>query len=545
MNWTQYPRPSLQRESFLCLNGAWDFAVCEEGAQPQYNKTINVPFCPESKRSGIQEVYPESKVLWYRRHFTLPEGFKQSRVLLHFGGVDQIARVYMNDRVVGSHEGGYLPFTFDITDVLQEDNVLTVEVRDYLSTKILPYGKQTHKRGGMWYTPVSGIWQTVWVESVPETYIQGIRIHTGADWVEIAVQGITEGVVEIQGMEPVPIENGTCRVSIPDPRKWSPEDPYLYDCTIQAGEDRVRSYFALRTLEIKKVDGYPRICLNGKPYFFHGLLDQGYWPDGIFTPESPEAYERDILLAKRLGFNMLRKHIKIEPELFYYACDRLGMVVFQDMINNGSYSFVRDTALPTVGLRYLPDRWLHRNKKSRKAFEQAMVETVETLYNHPCICYWTIFNEGWGQFCGTRMYERLKALDDSRIIDTASGWFSGVDSDVDSRHVYFRKVRMKAGKKPLVLSEFGGYSYKVEGHIWNPKKEYGYGKCTSREDFVQALRKVYLEEVAPLIEMGLCAAVYTQISDVEDEINGLVTYDRQVEKVRPEEFQDVSAQLKL
>lgn len=545
MTWNQYPRPSLQRESFLCLNGAWDFAVCGEGAQPQYNKTINVPFCPESKQSGIQEIYQESKVLWYQRHFTLPEGFKKSRVLLHFGGVDQIARVYVNDRVVGTHEGGYLPFTFDVTDFLQEDNVLTVAVRDYLSTKILPYGKQTHKRGGMWYTPVSGIWQTVWMESVPETYIQGIRIHNGADWVEISVRGITEGIVEIQGMEPVPIENGTCRISIPNPRKWSPEDPYLYDCTIQTGEDRVRSYFALRTVDVRNEDGCPRICLNGKPYFFHGLLDQGYWPDGIFTPESPDAYERDILLAKRLGFNMLRKHIKIEPELFYYACDRLGMVVFQDMINNGSYSFVRDTALPTVGLRYLPDRWLHRNKKSRKAFEQAMVETVEALYNHPCICYWTIFNEGWGQFCGTKMYKRLKAIDDSRIIDTASGWFSGVDSDVDSRHVYFRKVRMKAGKKPLVLSEFGGYSYKVEGHVWNPKKEYGYGKCASREDFVAALRRVYLEEVAPLVPQGLCAAVYTQISDVEDEINGLTTYDRQIEKVRPEEFQDVSAQLKL
>lgn len=317
----------------------------------------------------------------------------------------------------------------------------------------------------------------------------------------------------------------------------------MYHFTVQTGEDRVQSYFALRTLEIKDVDGYPRICLNGKPYFFHGLLDQGYWQDGIFTPNSPAAYEQDILFAKKLGFNMLRKHIKIEPQLFYYACDRLGMVVFQDMVNNGAYSFLRDTALPTVGLKWLPDRWLHRNKRSRAAFEQAMVETVEILYNHPCICYWTIFNEGWGQFCAATMYKRLKTLDDSRVIDTASGWFSGVDSDVDSRHVYFRKVRLKAGKKPLVLSEFGGYSYQVEGHVFNPKKEYGYGKCTSREEFVQALRKVYLEEVAPLIEKGLCAAVYTQISDVEDEVNGLVTYDRQVEKVKPEELADLGLTL--
>lgn len=543
MNWNQYPRPTLQRESFLCLNGPWDFDICNEGDKPQYNQSIQVPFCPESALSGIGEVYREEQVLWYQRHFTLPEGFRKSRVLLHFGAVDQIARVYVNGRVVGTHEGGYLPFTFDVTDFLQGENVLTVEVRDHLSKKILPYGKQTRKRGGMWYTPVSGIWQTVWLESVPEVYIQGIRVKNGADWVEISVSGATEGAVEIQSMAPVELENGSCRIPIPNPRNWSPEDPYLYHFTVQTGEDRVQSYFALRTLEIKDVDGYPRICLNGKPYFFHGLLDQGYWQDGIFTPNSPAAYEQDILFAKKLGFNMLRKHIKIEPQLFYYACDRLGMVVFQDMVNNGTYSFLRDTALPTVGLQWLPDRWLHRNKRSRVAFEQAMVETVETLYNHPCICYWTIFNEGWGQFCGTAMYKRLKTLDDSRVIDTASGWFSGVDSDVDSRHVYFRKVRLKAGKKPLVLSEFGGYSYQVEGHVFNPEKEYGYGKCTSREEFVQALRKVYLEEVVPLIEKGLCAAVYTQISDVEDEINGLVTYDRQVEKVKPEELVDLGLTL--
>lgn len=336
------------------------------------------------------------------------------------------------------------------------------------------------------------------------------------------------------------LENGRCRIAIPNPRHWSPEDPYLYYFTLQGGEDQVQSYFALRTVTVQEVDGLPRICLNGKPYFFHGLLDQGYWQDGIFTPNSPAAYEQDILFAKKLGFNMLRKHIKIEPQLFYYACDRLGMVVFQDMVNNGGYSFLRDTALPTLGLQWLPDRWLHRNKKSRAAFEQAMEETVTTLCNHPSICYWTIFNEGWGQFCGTAMYKRLKTLDDGRVIDTASGWFAGVASDVDSRHVYFRKVRLKAGKKPLVLSEFGGYVYQVEDHVFNPEKEYGYGKCASREEFVAKLRKLYLEEVVPLIEKGLCAAVYTQISDVEDEINGLITYDRKVEKVMPAEFSDIS-----
>ena len=540
MNWNQYPRPALQRDSFLCLNGLWDFAVCPEGMSPEYDKTIQVPFCPESKLSGIAAVFSEENVRWYRTRFTLPEEFVKSRTLLHFGAVDQIAKVYLNGRSVGEHEGGYLPFALDVTEALRKDNVLTVEVRDYLDRKVLPYGKQKYNRGGMWYTPVSGIWQTVWLESVPETYIEDIQVKNGADWVEITVRGANEGTVTVEGMEPVALQQGACRITFSNPRNWSPEDPYLYYFTVRAGEDRVRSYFALRTVDIREVDGYPRICLNGSPYFFHGLLDQGYWQDGIYTPESPDAFEKDILFAKKLGFNMLRKHIKIEPQLFYYACDRLGMVVFQDMVNNGTYSFVRDTVLPTVGVCYLPDRWLHRNKKSRVAFEKAMEETVEGLRRHPCICYWTVFNEGWGQFEGSRMYRRLKALDDSRVIDTASGWFCGVASDVDSRHVYFRKVRLKAGRKPLVLSEFGGYSYKVEGHVFNGEKAYGYGKCATRADFVAALHKVYVEEVAPLVPKGLCAAVYTQLSDVEDEINGLITYDRQVEKVRSEEFLEIS-----
>ena len=530
MSWNQYPRPALKRDSYFCLNGTWELATEEE----QYNQTVEVPSCVEDR----------GQVLWFRRYFTLPKDFIKNRVLLHFGAVDQIARVFLNGRFVGIHEGGYLPFNFDVTAFLQAENVLTVEVRDCLEDKRLPYGKQTYKRGGMWYTPVSGIWQTVWMESVPEAYIQGLQIKNGLDWVEISVSGVAQGLVEVDGMAPVSLENGRCRITIPNPRNWSPEDPYLYNFVIRAGEDRIQSYFALRTVEIKEADGYPRICLNGKPYFFHGLLDQGYWQEGIFTPESPEAFDRDILFAKSLGFNMLRKHIKIEPALFYYACDRLGMIVFQDMVNNGRYSFLRDTALPTIGMRYLPDRWLHRNKKRREAFEQAMEETVNVLGHYPCICYWTIFNEGWGQFCGTQMYKRLKALDDSRVIDTASGWFSGVASDVDSRHVYFRKVRLKAGKKPLVLSEFGGYSYKVEGHVYNPRKEYGYGKCTTRGDFVASLRKLYLEEIVPLVPKGLGAAVYTQISDVEDEINGLITYDRQVEKVKPEEFSDVGFTLR-
>ncbi|MBO5797727.1 MAG: glycoside hydrolase family 2 [Clostridia bacterium] len=541
--WNVYPRPTMRRDSFLCLNGQWDFAVGGE-VEPAFDRTIRVPFSPESLLSGIGLVPPEDKALWYRRTFTLPEGFRNDRVILHFGAVDQEAIVYVNGQRVGRHTGGYQAFFFDITDALQEENTLLVQVHDHLSNHILPYGKQCRDRGGMWYTPVSGIWQTVWLESVPADYIRRLRVEVDETGADITVLGVEEGAVLFEGQR-IPLVGGHARVTVDNPRLWSPEAPYLYDFAVVTPTDRVESYFALRTLSIQETDGIPRLCLNGKPYFFHGLLDQGYWSDGLFTPATPEGYEEDILAMKALGFNMLRKHIKVEPERFYYDCDRLGMVVFQDMVNNGHYSFLRDTALPTVGLRWLPDRLRNPDPEARRQFLRGMEETVEQLRNHPSVCYWTIFNEGWGQFCGTEAYRRLKKQDSSRFIDTASGWFSGGESDVDSRHIYFRRVKGKAGKRPLVLSEFGGYSYKPAGHVFNTEQTYGYGKYATREEFVAALRRLYTEEVAPLVAKGLCAAVYTQVSDVEDETNGLLSYDRKVAKVLPEEFADVSKSLQI
>ena len=544
--WDIYPRPQLRRDSYVCLNGTWDFAAVSGSAVPEaFDRTIRVPFAPESMLSGVDEVFEEGTVLWYRRQFVLPEGFRRDRVLLHFGATDQTAEVTVNDVSFPAHTGGYDAFTLDITDALQEVNTVTVRVTDQLDG-ILPYGKQCRKRGGMWYTPVSGIWQTVWLESVPEEYIRRLRIMPSMNSVVLETEGIDCGEVVIrtpQGEESVPIHAGRAEWHTDAPHVWSPEDPYLYDCTIFAGDDTVQSYFALRTLDIQTVDGLPRLCLNGKPYFFHGLLDQGYWSDGLFTPAAPENYTEDILRMKKLGFNMLRKHIKVEPEHFYYECDRLGMVVFQDMVNNGPYSFLQDTALPTIGLQRRNDVLRHTNPAARKAFVESMAKTVRQLYNHPCICCWTIFNEGWGQFCGSKMYELLKKLDDSRFIDTAYGWFSGCASDVDSRHVYFRKVKLRAGKKPLVLSEFGGYSFKPEGHAFNTEQTYGYGKYSDRDAFVAALQRLYVDEVLPLIGKGLCAAIYTQVSDVEDETNGLLSYDRRVEKVLPEEFAPVSESL--
>lgn len=540
--WAVYPRPQLKRESFICLNGEWDFAVNERN----YTKKILVPFAPESMLSGVETVFSDSDVLWYKTEFSLPEGFVKERVILHFGAVDQKAEVFINGTFVGSHEGGYLPFSFDITEFLDEKNVLEVSVKDTLNDFVLPYGKQCRKRGGMWYTPVTGIWQTVWLESVSKRYVKGLKIDTKTDSARILADGVKNGVVTVKtpdGNVEFPLENGEADIKLENPRNWSPEDPYLYFFTIDTGYDFIESYFALRTLEIIEFDGIKRLCLNGKPYFFHGLLDQGYWSDGLFLPATEKGFESDILAMKRLGFNMLRKHIKIEPEQFYFDCDRLGMVVFQDMVNNGDYSFFRDTALPTVFLKKLDDRRLHKDEKTRKVFEQAMLETVKHLYNHPSICYWTIFNEGWGQFCSSEMYRKLREIDRSRFIDSASGWFSGGKSDVDSQHIYFKKVKMKPSKKPLVLSEFGGYSYKPEGHVFNTESTYGYGKFSRREEFVSALRRLYLEEVIPHVEKGLCATVYTQVSDVEDETNGLISYDRKVEKVLPEEFLDISKKL--
>ncbi|MBE7057397.1 MAG: glycoside hydrolase family 2 [Ruminococcaceae bacterium] len=527
--WQVYPRPQLKRKSFYNLNGLWDFTVDEK------NFEINVPFPPESLLSGLDMEIPPGTLMQYSKNFTLPEGFVKDRVLLHFGAVDQECEVYLNGEFIGDHKGGYEHFTFEITDFLKDENVLEVKAWDNLGDNILPYGKQTLKRGGMWYTPVSGIWQTVWIESVPEHYVKSLKIDVGTDFARIWADGVYDGKISVttpQGILVSKLVNGVAEVDILEPCLWSPEHPYLYYFVLESGKDRVESYFALRTLEIKKIDGVPRLCLNGEPYFFNGLLDQGYYSDGIFTPADPVCFESEIKIAKSLGFNMLRKHIKVEPEQFYYDCDRFGMVVFQDMVNNGKYSFIRDTALPTIGLKRLCDKKMHTNPESRKAFCEAMESTVKDLYNHPCICYWTIFNEGWGQFSSTEMYHKLKALDSSRFIDSASGWFSGGESDVESLHVYFKKFKMpKRGKRPVVLSEFGGYSYKPEGHVFNKENTYGYRFFKEIEEFKAALKKLYNEEIYPAIPKGLCAAVYTQLSDVEDETNGLISYDRKVVKI--------------
>lgn len=547
--WDIYPRPQLRRDSCLNLNGDWQFEIRREPDLPEsYRQTIRVPFPPESLLSGLSCRVEPGSYLFYARSVRLPEGFCRGRVLLHIGAADQITDVYVNQIHIGTHIGGYEAMTFDITHALQAENELVIRVLDDLRASVLPYGKQTMKRGGMWYTPVSGIWQTVWLESVPEHYIRQLDIRCLGDRVHIDTgEPDLSGTVTVQtptGSLVLPLTHGQAVIAPPKPRLWSPEDPYLYEFAVETAQDRVESYFALRTLEIKTVDGLPRLCLNGRPYFFHGLLDQGYWSDGLMTPAAPECYDRDILTMKSLGFNTLRKHIKVEPEQFYYACDRLGMVVFQDMVNNGDYSYLRDTVAPTLGLQKRRDQKLHRDEATRQAFLAGMEATVGQLKNHPCIVYWTVFNEGWGQFDSADCYRRLRELDSSRWIDSTSGWFRGDQTDVDSRHIYFGQWRqLRPSEKPTVLSEFGGYCYRVEGHIWNPDKSYGYHTCKDRQALQTELIELYDKHILPAIRRGLCAAVYTQVSDVEDEINGLMTYDRRVVKVDAAPMQALARRL--
>lgn len=535
--WTCYPRPQFRRESYHNLNGRWDFAVTDGDTPPEaFPREILVPFCPESTLSGIGTHFAEGASLWYRRRFTLPEGFVKDRVVLHIGAADQLLDAWCNGVPVGSHAGGYEAMTFDLTDALRPgENELLCRVRDDLRSTVLPYGKQVQQRGGMWYTPVSGIWQTVWLESLPPHAVPGLTIHADDTRAILDTGDATQqGTVTVQtprGPLTVPLQEGKATVQPEAPRLWTPDDPYVYEFVLETPTDRVESYFALRRLSIERAGGHPRLCLNGQPFFFHGVLDQGYYSDGLFTPAGPEEYERDIRTMKALGFNTLRKHIKVEPEVYYTLCDRLGMVVFQDMVNNGDYAYWRDTVWPTLRFqRRRSDARMHRDPAARQAFLAGMEATVRGLYNHPCICYWTIFNEGWGQFESSAAYAKLKALDDSRFVDTTSGWFRGGDTDIDSRHIYYGPWTLRAGEKPLVLSEFGGCCLAVEGHRFNPDKSYGYSTSRTPQELQQALDRLYTQKVLPAVAKGLCGAIYTQLSDVEDEINGLITYDRRVLK---------------
>ena len=543
----EYPRPQLKRNSFLNLNGPWHFYMGPAEAQPEkLPETILVPFSPESELSGIQRKKQKGDVLCYRRSFVLPEGFHRGRVLLHFGAVDLVATVSVNGRTCGTHRGGYWPFTFDITDMLREKNLLEVIVTDE-ATEVLSdaRGKQSDKPGGIWYTAQSGIWQTVRLESVPENHITGLKVTPLFDQEEALIEVETnvpgKCLLYLEGMIYAAASGTPVHVPVENMRPWAPEDPHLYHFSVSFGEDRVESYFGMRKCSVEKdADGVPRLFLNNKPLFHNGLLDQGYWPDGLYTAPAEAAMVCDIQTMKALGFNMLRKHIKIEPLRWYYLCDTMGMLVWQDMVSGGGPYRTSVVTVPVAGV--FPHRvdngykaFGRQSEESRERYRWELEETVKLLYNCPSIVMWVPFNEGWGQFDALEAVERIRALDGTRTIDHASGWHDQGGGDVYSRHVYFRRFRYKKdrGGRAAVLSEFGGYACGIEGHRWS-KKDFGYRMFSGEKELTAGIVKLYDREIRPAKAPGLAAAVYTQVSDVEEEINGLLTYDRKELKVEPD-----------
>ena len=560
----EYPRPQMIRDNFLSLNGYWDYTIISS----KKHKTVSsgrilVPFSPEAPLSGVgKQLQPEDTLICER---DLPERILPpygKRCILHFGAVDQHACILINGHTVTEHTGGYLPFSVDITDLLTErSNLLTVCIEDKSDRSYHSCGKQKLKRGGMFYTAQSGIWQTVWIEWVPDIYITEMHLtpHYDKETVHVSLKmnrpvpacrdedAVICHVLDADGNI---ISKGTCTnfsdslcnyscyCDVDRMQSWTPDHPYLYQLHVRAGKDEVTGYFAMRTYTIEKdKNGYSRFCLNHNPLFLNGVLDQGYWPDGLYTAPSDEAMIYDILKMKELGFNMLRKHVKIEPARWYYHCDRLGMIVWQDMVNGGAYHAPWMTWLPALFPKFkvaLSDRMYlllgRKNIHSREEFIHECRDTVEALKCFPCISTWVIFNEGWGQFDSKKLTRMFRELDPERLIDSASGWFDRGQGDFKSEHNYFDKQFVKPERRAFVISEYGGYACQIKGHV-STRSVYGYRVYQNAKDFNTAFHRLMAEEIEPLKKKGLCGAVYTQVSDIEEEVNGILTYDRKVCKV--------------
>ena len=569
-----YPRPQMARDSFFCLNGVWDYAI-QPTKEPfaGYQGEIVVPFSPETILSGVRRSVTPEDTLYYRKRFSFRR--TKARVLLHFGAVDYACEVRLNGVLLGAHKGGYTPFTFDVTMALIDgENELTLAVTDPSETGAQASGKQTSRRGQIWYTPQSGIWQTVWLEEVPETYIESlkitpdidagtvtVRVHVSGGKAEARLQVISAGETIAEGET----AGNEAVITLPGFSLWTPENPYLYDLSVTAGEDTVKSYFGMRKFGVGVDDeGFPRLMLNNKPYFQNGLLDQGYWSDGMYTAPSDEALVYDIQTMKDMGFNMLRKHIKIEPLRWYYHCDRLGMLVWQDMVNGGGrVNQLTAGILPAFHLALnsrklgnISDGEKHyklfsrEDEAGRAEYYENAGEMIDLLYNCVSLCLWVPFNEGWGQFDALKACDFFREKDPTRLIDHASGWHDQGGGDLNSFHIYFTPFffpkRDKDDTRVIALTEFGGYSMQTPGHVFNENKFFGYRKYYDKQKLTDAVAALYLDRLLPLIhKKGLSALVYTEVSDVEDETNGLLTYDREVIKIDPAVMRQINSQMKL
>jgi hypothetical protein len=535
---TAYPRPQLRRDQWRNLNGVWQLAFAKEGdavpAGADLPERILVPFPVESALSGVMK---PAERLWYRRLFTVPKEWAGQRVLLHFGAVDWEATVSLNGKKLGAHRGGYDAFSFDITDALTDkgEQELIVGVWDPTDAGPQPRGKQVRKPGGIYYTPVTGIWQTVWMEPVGPDHIDALQITPDVDGEQVRVAARVSGkegwslrVVVLDGDRPVAEADGRAgeAVALPvkKPKLWSPDRPFLYDLRVELRRgdqtpDRVESYFGMRKIEVGKDDkGVTRLLLNGKFVFQCGPLDQGFWPDGIYTAPTDEALKFDVEMTKKLGFNMTRKHVKVEPDRWYYWCDRLGLLVWQDMPSGDR----------NIGPR---DADLKRSAESARIYETELKRMIDERRNHPCIIMWVIFNEGWGQFDTARMAEWTRGYDPTRLVDSASGWADRGVGDVHDVHIYPGPGSPEPeAKRAAVLGEFGGLGLGVDGHTWS-KKTWGYRGADSKADLTRKYERLWQGVYRLKDERGLSAAVYTQLTDVETEANGLLTYDREVVKV--------------
>jgi hypothetical protein len=562
----EYPRPQMVRTEWQNLNGLWDYAITPlTEAQPEeWQGKILVPFAVESALSGVGKTLQPDECLWYRCVFSAPAGnaWQNGAVLLHFDAVDWQCEVWLNGINLGVHTGGYLPFSFEIQKAWQVDrpNELIVRVVDPTDAGMQERGKQVLNPSGIWYTAVSGIWQTVWLEPVSETRINNLRITPDLD------QGLVEIQFDICGStspatlisvavraEGKLIATGKAAPGIPlilkleNIHAWSPEDPFLYGLQVRLenGErsgDQVDSYFAMRKFNVARdADGQPRFLLNNQPVFLLGPLDQGYFPDGLYTAPTDEALRFDLDYCKRLGFNMVRKHIKVEPLRWYAYCDQIGLIVWQDMPNGG---LPVNTTISTLAMHF--GLWRDDTKRlaragrvdaqNRQRYRTDLQGMIDHLYSCPCVAVWGPFNEAWGQFHAREIGDWVKGYDPTRPVDATSGWFDQGGGDFDSRHAYVLKLRAprKKGARAFVLSEFGGYSWLVPGHSWDENQKFGYKFYDSKEALTAAYENLLTKELQPLIKKGLAAAIYTELTDAEIEVNGYITYDREIEKMDPE-----------